>query len=141
MPEEIQEHGIVVQTCEGLATVSVVRSGACEECGARILCKSSGEENPHVTALDTMGVKPGDRVRICAPGKNVLLASVYLYGIPLVLLLLGITLGAALPTRNTELIGSLLGLGFCALYYIIVRILSGNSRRNRRFMPRIDKIL
>ena len=58
-----------------------------------------------MTAIDLLGVKPGDRVRISAPGKNVLLASVYLYGIPLVLLLGGIALGAAVFARNAELRG------------------------------------
>ena len=141
MSEEILEEGTVIESGDGIATVSIVRGGACEECGARIFCKSSGEENPKVTALDLLGAKPGDRVRIAAPGKHVLLVSFLLYGIPIVLLLLGIALGSQIFPSNKELYGSLLGIGLCALYYWIVRIKAAAPGKGDRWMPRIDKIL
>lgn len=141
MPEEIQEHGVVLNIGDGIATVSVVRSGSCEDCGARILCKITGDDTHQVTALDPLGVKPGDHVRIAAPGKSILLASVYLYGIPLLLLLLGIILGSKIFAHNSELYGSLIGISFCAVYYFAVHTASGSDRQKKRFMPRIDKII
>ncbi|MBN2320447.1 MAG: SoxR reducing system RseC family protein [Acidobacteria bacterium] len=141
MPEEIQEQGFVLETHNGIATVSVARSEACKACGARILCRTSGEENPRVIAQDPLGVKPGDHVRISAPGRSVLLASFSLYGIPLLLLLLGIALGAKLFLHHPELYGSLLGIGLCALYYFIVRIVSKSDRWKQHLLPRIDRIL
>lgn len=141
MPEQIQEHGVVQDIHDGVATVSVLRGGSCRECGARTLCKASDDDNHRVPALDPLGVKPGDRVRITAPGKNVLLASVCLYGIPLLLLLLGIFLGAGIFTDNPEIYGSLIGIVLCALYYIILRSAAGSKRQQQRLMPYIDKIL
>ncbi len=141
MPEEIQEEGTVIETHAGLATVSVFRTGSCEECGARILCKASGEENPRITALDPLGAKPGDHVRILVAGRSVLLASFWLYGVPLILLLFGIALGARLFPHRPELYGSLLGIGLCTLYYFIVRVFSKSERWKQRLIPRIDRIL
>ena len=141
MPEQMQEHGIVLDIQDGIATVTVVRSGSCRECGARILCKASDDDNQRVPALDPLGVKPGDRVRISIPGKNILLASVCLYGIPLLLLLFGIILGAGIFINHSEIYGSLLGIGLCALYYWIVRIKAAAPGKGDRWMPRIDKIL
>ncbi len=141
MSEKIQEQGIVVESSDGLATVSVIRTGSCEACNARIICKDSGEENPRVIAQDPLGVRPGDRVRISIPGRSILLATLWLYGIPLALLLLGIALGAKLFVRNPELYGSLLGIGFCTLYYLIVRIVSKSDRRRQRNIPLIERIL
>jgi len=141
MAERIQEHGIVQNIRDGIATVSVVRSGSCKECGARILCKASGEDNQRVPALDPLGVKPGDRVRISIPGKSVLTASACLYGIPLLLLLLGIVLGAGIFVTHPELYGSLLGIFLCALYYTILRSAAVRKGRQQRLMPQIDKIL
>jgi sigma-E factor negative regulatory protein RseC len=141
MAEEIREEGVVVEVREGVALVSIIAKGSCEGCGARILCRTSGEENPHVTVRDPLGVEPGYHVRISAPGRSVLLASVFLYGIPLLLLLIGIAFGAKLAERNPELNGSLLGIGLCALYYGILRIASGTERHKTRLMPHIDKII
>lgn len=141
MAEEIREEGTVIQTGDGTATVSVVRSEACGHCGARIVCRASGEEVPRVTVMDSLGAKPGDRVLISAPGRNILLASCLLYGAPLLLLLIGIALGNRMFPNNRELYGTLLGIGFCALYYCVVRIKTGDSRPGSRFMPRIVKIL
>ncbi len=140
MAEQIQEEGTVTTVQDGLATISVLHRGDCRECGARILCKASGEENPSVIARDPLGVQPGDRVRISAPGESILLASCILYGIPLAALLLGIALGPTLFPRDPELYGSLLGIGLCAVYYLVLRLRS--SRRPKdRFMPRIETIL
>lgn len=141
MPEEILEQGVVIETDDGTATVAVIRSGSCDECAARSLCGNSKSDAPQVTAVDLLGVKPGDRVRVSAPGKNVLLAAVYLYGIPLVLLLAGIALCAAVFATNAELWGSIAGVSLCALYYLVIRISSRAYGQSRRFMPHIDRIL
>jgi sigma-E factor negative regulatory protein RseC len=141
MAEEIQEQGLVLEIREGLAIVSVSRTDACEACGARILCRVSGEENPRIIARDPLGAKPGDRVQISAPGRSVLLASFFLYGIPLLLLLLGIALGARMFAGRPELYGSLLGAGFCVFYYLVIRVVSVSERWKRRLMPRVDRIL
>ncbi|MBN2241133.1 MAG: SoxR reducing system RseC family protein [Acidobacteria bacterium] len=141
MAEEIQEEGLVLETRDGVATVSVVPSGCCEACGARIFCRASGEENPRVTARDPLGVRPGDRVRIAAAGRSVLLATFLLYGIPLLLLLLGIALGAKLFPGRPELNGSLLGACFCVIYYLAIRAASRNGRWKRHLIPRVERIL
>lgn len=141
MQEKIVEQGIVVGVADGTATISVTRSGVCEECSARLFCKTSGTEPPRVTAKDPLGVQTGDYVRFSIPGQDVLLASVYLYGIPLLLFIAGISLGAKFFNSNAEIYSSLLGIGLCLLHYSILWLISRTGWGQRQRMPQIDKIL
>ncbi len=141
MQEKIEEQGIVVVVADGTATISVTRSGICEKCGARLFCKTSGTEPPRVTAKDPLGVQTGDYVRISIPGQDVLLASVCLYGIPLLLFIAGISIGVKFFPSHTELYSSLLGIGLCLLYYFALWLISRTGWRQRQMMPQIDKIL
>jgi sigma-E factor negative regulatory protein RseC len=141
MREKIEEQGIVVGVADGMATISVTRSGVCEECGARLFCKTSTTEPPRVTAKDPLGVQAGDNVRISIPGQDVLLASVCLYGIPLLLFIAGVSLGVKFFFSHIELYSSLLGIGLCLLYYLALWLISRTGWRQRRMMPQIDKIL
>ena len=117
--ENILEKGIVLKASEGHAEVALIENGGCKECSAKIFCKPSGKDSSKVLeVLDPYGVHPGDEVQIEVSGSAVLKASMILYGIPLLLILIGIMVGMPLfgDTGYPELYSFLFGLGLTVLY-------------------------
>jgi sigma-E factor negative regulatory protein RseC len=121
----MDEHGIVTALPRaGLATVSIERSPACEGC--RSCCRGVGEAMV-VEANDPLGVAMGERVLITVPPAAVLKASLAVYVLPLLVLLvvgsLAKLLAASLfPGRDVQLAAILSGFGGMILaYYLLQR--------------------
>ncbi len=103
----------------------------CEGCGASGLCHAAADDRREIEADDLLGCAAGDRVRIEVPGGQVLRMSFLIYGLPLLLLLAGVGLGAVLipagPWRDP---GSfLLAVGLAAAAFPVVRSDRQASRR------------
>ncbi len=137
--EDIYEDGIVVSAESGRATVAVAIGDACEECTAKVFCSAGESKQNTVEARDSLGVRPGDHVRIVVHGEDMFKAAFLLYGIPLLLLLAGVLFGtyvfdpAFIPT---ELWSFLLGIGLAGLYYLGFFI-KGAEARGEGMMPDI----
>ncbi len=121
--EVLIEEAIVVAVVPGegerpsQARVQLVAGDHCEGCPASNVCKPGGGGQRLLEVHDPVGVTVGDRVRIAVPGGAVLRASFLVYGLPLVLLLIGVWLGmqwwsAENPMR--DLWSFLLGAGLAA---------------------------
>lgn len=117
--ENIIEKGIVLKAENGQAEIALIETGSCEECSAKIFCKPSEKSDSKILEVsDPFGVQPGDEVQIEINGGDVLKASVMLYGVPLILIILGIIIGMELfaNTSLPELFSFLFGLGLTGLY-------------------------
>lgn len=114
--EVFLEEGVVIGLDRGRAIVLLTGGDQCEQCSLHHHCKPQGADGRSLVATDPLGVRPGDKVQIEVQGKNILLATILLYGIPLILLLAGIFIGMALFTTHVELYSSLLGLGLMGIY-------------------------
>ena len=117
--ENIIEKGIVLNAKDGHAEIALIESGGCEECSAKIFCKPSEKSDTKILEVnDPIGVEVGDEVQIEISGTAVLKASVMLYGVPLILIILGIILGMELfvNTSLPELFSFLFALGLTGLY-------------------------
>ena len=130
--ESLIETGVVVRLLPGEAGQgprAVVRLEAgdhCEGCGARALCHATADDSREIEAEDLLGCATGDRVRVEVPGGQVLRMSLLIYGLPLVLLLVGVGLGAVLlpagPWRDP---GSfLLAVGLAVGAFPVARLLA-----------------
>lgn len=140
--EDIYEDGVVIATGDGRATVAVAMSAACEECSAKIFCAAGDVTQNTVIANDRLGVREGDHVRIVVHGEDMFRAAFLLYGVPLVLLLVGLFVGMFLVDpgwMTRELWAFVLGIGLSGLYYVAV-FLSGDRIRGGRMMPDIVAI-
>ncbi len=116
--EEFIEDGIVLSVENGYAEVALRQSDACEECTAKIFCKPGAEDSKKLKVVDPYGAKPGDSVKVAVPGAAVLKATIMLYGIPLVILVLGLFLGLEMfaTTSVPEFYAFLLSIGMIAVY-------------------------
>ncbi len=117
--EELIEEGIIITSEKGLAEVGLIENDDCEECSAKLFCKPGENKTKTIKVLDPYDAHPGDTVRISIPGNAVLRATVLLYGIPLLILILGIWGGLFLlrETSFPELFSFLLSIGIMGLYF------------------------
>ena len=121
--ETLLEEGIVLAVLPAVgdrpaqATVRLEAGDHCEGCPASVLCRPSDGERRVMDVLDPIGVAVGDRVRVAVPGGAVLKASFLVYGLPLLLLLAGVGLGAlVLPAEQSlrDLWSFLMGVALAA---------------------------
>lgn len=122
--EELYEEGIVRESKDGIAIISIQDSEKCGECTAKIYCKPGNSDGRSLTVRDPFGVHPGDKVRVVIKGSKILSASFKLYGIPLLLLLAGIFFGLEVFETNKELFSSLFSVGLVAVYSLYMFLFS-----------------
>ncbi len=137
MEEILIEEGIVVARQNGIAEVEVFPAQSCEECSAKIFCKPDKDKKNIVHVENSIGADVGDSVRIEIKGKSVLAASFNLYGIPLIILLVGIFLGSSIFSeyKLVDLYSAFFGIGLTSIYYLF--LLSHNKNRQNQILPKI----
>jgi sigma-E factor negative regulatory protein RseC len=136
--EVFYEEGEVILANGKDAVVLLSAGSNCKECFARELCKTGTEEERSLEVKDPLGVRPGDKVRLEVYGSSLLMASVLIYGIPLLLLLAGIAIGTIF---YGDLAAGLLGLGLPAVYALGLWLYTRLALRRPLLIPRIvDKV-
>jgi len=128
--ETLLEEGIVVAVTPAAADrparaqVRLLAGDHCEGCPAAVMCRPAGGDRRLMDVSDPLGVAVGDRVEVAVPGGQVLKASLLVYGLPLLLLLLGVWLGTEFfpPTDPLrDLWSFLVGAGLAAAAVPLVR--------------------
>lgn len=140
--EELIEKGIVLNVHNGQADVEVFESGneGCEECGARHVCKSKDGEKI-VTVIDPFGVKPGDKVSFSVQGSTILQASFLLYGVPLIIIIVGIFAGMYLFSGQSHLeLKSFVFAFFLMMIYFLFVYFYGKKEKNKLNYPVITSV-
>lgn len=131
----VSPHAGVVTALEGdVAVVRFQRSEMCSRCGA---CLAIGEKELETRVANTLNAKVGDLVEVRLAGNRILQASALAYVVPLLLLLVGVWLGS----RISDLFALLLGVGGCAVAFLVLRWLERKRRLTARFAPRMCAIL
>ncbi|MCU0342509.1 MAG: SoxR reducing system RseC family protein [Ignavibacterium sp.] len=135
--EELYEDGIVKEASDGIAEIVISDSDHCEECSAKVYCKPGSSNERSLTVKDPFGVQPGDKVRVTIKGSKILSASFLLYGIPLIILVVGIFIGLQIFTINKELFSTLLALGFISIYSLGLFLYAKQNRHKVSSHPEI----
>lgn len=120
--EAIIEEGIVSSASNGIAEISLIENSSCEECSARIICKPKNYDRKIIEVVDPFGVSPGDTVKIYIKGSTLLRISFILYGIPLILLILGIAIVTIVLNNHpsVDFFSFLTGVGLAGFYYLFL---------------------
>ncbi len=128
--ETLLEQGIVIEAVaasEGQparARVRLLAGDHCEGCPAAVMCRPGGGDRRLMDVSDPVGVAVGDQVEVAVPGGQVLRASFLVYGLPLLLLLLGVWLGTEIfpaSDRLRDLWSFLIGAGLAGAAVPFVR--------------------
>lgn len=135
--EELTEEGIVKESKDGIATIVISNSDYCEECTAKLYCKPGNSDERSLIVKDPFGVKTGDKVKVMIKGSRLISVSFFIYGIPLILLLVGLIIGMKIFTSNKELMSTLLSIGLVSIYLLIFWILSKKNTFKTKNHPEI----
>ena len=126
--------GTVEKLEKGFAIVTMERQDMCGECHA---CEMIGEtKSCTVKCINDCDSQVGDKVEIDVAKASFLQATLIMYGVPLLGLLIGIGLGSLI----SEVVSIILGILGMGLTYLIVRWGDKNNKYNK-MLPSIVKII
>ncbi|MEN8192272.1 MAG: SoxR reducing system RseC family protein [Bacteroidota bacterium] len=123
--ETLTETGKVINVIDSIAEIVIEPSDKCEECSAKLFCNPKSELENRLSVKINNNIKIGDLVEISISGRNLLVSSLFLYGIPLVLLILFILVGLEIFSGNStaELYSFLVSVGVIAVYYTLFHLI------------------
>ncbi|MCR8914936.1 sigma E positive regulator RseC/MucC [Marinobacter panjinensis] len=139
----ITETGKVVALSGNRVWVQTIRTSACESCSARNGCGQralagvSGGRANQVLVTNSMGARVGDEVTVAIDESALLGASLLVYALPLVLLVLGAVAGHQLSggLDAVAMLGAALGM---AVGFVVARRVGSNPARD--YEPRLVKV-
>jgi positive regulator of sigma E activity len=132
----VRKKGRVISLAQGRATVCFESAAACEKCEVAQFCRAAGSEHTAVVENDVRA-QINDVVYVeQAPGKA-LLSGFVLFGLPVVLAVLGLAFG----TRSGEKWSVVLGISGFVLGLLIAKIIDIVVVRKALLLPRITEIV
>lgn len=140
----IIETGRVTKAERGTATVEFTRKAACGDCNARERCGMvEAGSTMLMDVVDPIGVQVGQTVQITLSEDRAFTASLIIYGIPLLAVivggLFGDWLGKVFDLRD---ILAMVGGGICfGLSLLVVRFLNNRFARDSRNQPVITGVI
>ncbi len=141
----LREEGIVISTHEYRAMVTTRRGDACSACSAKGACHAmGGGKEMEVEALNSAHASVGDRVELSLPESSVLTASVLVYLVPVVALIVGAMFGQSMAPAwglSKESGAVILGVASFALAFYIVRLVGAKLGAGDKYYPTITKVL
>ena len=106
-----------------------------EDCGSCNLCAKREIE---VKVLNTIGAEVGEKVELKMPEESGFLASLFTYGIPMLVLIIGIIVGACIGKAEMF---SIIALGVIGVWYFVLFFLEKNNKYSKMLTPEIEKIV
>lgn len=117
------EHGLVIDTDDGIARVSVDRSSDCAKCNA---CCIGKDRNMIAEVDNAVDAKKGDHVVVEVSDRQAVKAVLLTLGLPLLMLVIGAIVFSSLAQSmgfgdSGEIIGGIMGLLLMVLAFIGIR--------------------
>ncbi|WP_073026859.1 SoxR reducing system RseC family protein [Lutispora thermophila] len=139
------EFGKIIEVDNGIAKVLITRHAACGDCGA---CQVGRENlNMILTVENTVGGNPGDKVEIELKTENFLFATLIMYGIPLLGLIIGLVGGyyaaKALGYNEnlSQMIAAVAGLLVISMSYMAIKMKESAIKNMNKFKPVLIRIV
>jgi len=141
----MEEIGIVKEIIGSKAIVVVQRQSGCDSCPGGSICKLAGNE-AEIETINEVRAKVGDCVRVVLKPYAYLKGTIFVYGVPTVMLVVGAIFGKEylskfLPAVDSDIVSALCGFGFFAIGLIFLKILAKRYEDKREYMPVISKIV
>lgn len=138
----IEDIGKVIRITGDKAFVEVERTSACAQCGLQEVEELAGEK-PIFVALNKANADVGDMVKVRVQSVAYIKASMYIYGIPVLLLVIGAVLGVYLAEKLNKSSDAMSALfGICGLIIGILFLFLFRKRVTKKeYMPVIVEVM
>jgi sigma-E factor negative regulatory protein RseC len=139
----IEDIGKVVQVIDDKAYVEVERSSACAQCGLQEAEELATGGKVVFEAYNLAGAKSGDRVKVQVRTGAYMRASLYIYGIPVLFLIIGAIAGAYAATilrKSSDTMSALFAMGGLVVGFIILFLLRKRSNK-AEYMPVVVEVM
>ena len=140
----LKEKGTVEKTSTEKAFVRIERTSACASCESRSSCHVQDNRDFLVEVNNALGAGPGDVVEISMPSSSVIKASLVVYLLPVMGLLIGALTGGALaPSLDMDpTTASLAGGGAgLVLSLILLKGLDRTVRTRPGYAPQMTRVV
>ena len=139
----MDEIGIVKSIHGVIATVSVERKSACEQCAVGCKVTDSGAE---IEAVNRAKAKIGQKVRVELKPYSYLKGSIIVYGLPALALVIGAVVGkeffsGLFRTMDADIVSAIFGFGAFIIAFILIRFWSMRFEKKSEYKPVIEEIL
>lgn len=139
----MREIGEVIGIENDFAKIQIKRSEACEKCGA---CDMGQSKMMETMAKNAVSAKIGDQVELEAESVNILKASFILYGIPLIVFMVGTFLGYFIANFMglyawNNLIGFIAGVIFMLISYASIKRNESKFNQDDSYQLSIHRII
>ena len=132
----MNKYGIVTKCDKEFAFVRITRDSMCgDNCGNCNLCANKEIE---IKAINEAGASAGDRGEMKMPEKTGFSAAFLVYGAPMLILLLGIIIGAIIKAEELSVIVSVV---LIALWYVVLMIMEKNKKYSEKLTPIIVSVV
>ncbi len=141
----MEETGIVKEIIGPKAIVAIQRKSGCDSCPGGSVCKMVGNE-AEIEAVNEAKAKAGDTVRIAFKPYTYLKGTVFVYGIPSIMLIVGAVIGKEylsrfLPGMDPDLVSAIGGFGLFALSFLFMKFWMKRYEGKTEYMPVIEEII
>jgi sigma-E factor negative regulatory protein RseC len=137
------EIGIVIEIEGGRAVIQLESGDGCGACAAKESCMIGSDATKRSIKLNNIvKAKKGDMISFSVEEKGVVYASLILYVIPVIFLLLGMAIGVSYNMGFEKDLSAGIG-GFIGLIFalILIRIFTEFSKKKSVFIPEIIEIV
>lgn len=139
----IEDIGRVVRVADDKAFIEVERSSACAQCGLQEAEELATGGKVVFEAYNLAGAKSGDRVKVQVRTGAYMRASLYIYGIPVLFLIIGAIAGAYAATilrKSSDTMSALFAMGGLVVGFIILFLLRKRSNK-AEYMPVVVEVM
>ena len=142
----IEEEGIVAEVTGDIAKVAILKKSACETCAAAGVCHPQDADQSLMEAMNPLGAKKGQKVKVVVAPQLYLKASLVLYGLPMTAFIggaivaknLAVTYGAE---AKSDLWAALAGTACLLISFIFIRAYNKKVEKTQQYKPVIVEIL
>lgn len=137
MSEEIHEQGFVLKSENGIAEIALTNSEACDSCDS-LFCSANSKGQNILLANNEINAKPGDYVKVVVAGSALVKATILLYVVPMIVLVLSVVIFYSV-FKYSELVSFGASLVTTAAYYLIL-LSTGIRKKDKKPMPKVVSI-
>lgn len=139
----IEDIGKVVKIDSDKAYVEVERSSACAQCGLQEAEELAIGKKVVFEAYNLAGAKSGDRVKVQVRTGAYMRASLYIYGIPVLFLIIGAIAGAYAATilrKSSDTMSALFAMGGLVVGFIVLFLFRKRGNETE-YMPVVVEVI